>query len=70
MPKPRAGYHDLVTQIPEVLWVRLEADATARGASLTRTLVLILQKHYKVPDADLPKPRRAGRPRKPREGTT
>lgn len=61
MTKPRAGYHTLVTQIPDVLWDALCADAARNGVSATRALTRVLQKHYRVPADKLPPPQRAGR---------
>lgn len=61
MTKSREGYHNLFVQIPDVCWAALDADARERGESVARTLAHILQRHYRIKNELMPRPRRAGR---------
>jgi hypothetical protein len=51
-------------QLPEVIWKHVEADVERTGLSATKILINILATRYKVPAADLPKPKKTGRPTK------
>lgn len=51
MPKPREGFHDLVTQIPEELWRALCGEAGTESRSATGQLIHILRQRYG--DADM-----------------
>lgn len=64
MTKDREGFHVLFAQVPAIIWDRLEEESARRGESMAKTLTRILQKNYRIPDESLPKPKRAGRPRK------
>lgn len=66
MVRQRKGFHTIGAEIPVALWEKLCAEADMAGESATKTLTRILAKHYKVDTATLPKPKRAGRPRKDR----
>lgn len=62
MPKPREGFHNFLVQIPDEIWDRLCARAEADpSASIAGLVNVILAKHFKIPLASLPKPKRAGR---------
>jgi len=64
MTKERPGYMTLNTQLPSVLWQKLDEEASDRGKSVARLLAEILMKRYKVADDELPQPRRPGRPKR------
>lgn len=64
MTKRRPGYHDMLAQIPDVLWEKLCEDAEREEESATKVLIRILARHYKISREELPKPKKAGRPPK------
>ena len=60
MTKKREGFHNLLVQLPDVVFAALDADAQSQGESVARVLTRILQRHYRIKDDLIPKPRRAG----------
>jgi hypothetical protein len=64
MTRKRVGYHNVSTQLPDVLWQRLCNDADDGGVSVARVLARIVARHYRVDAEQMPKPRRPGRPPK------
>jgi hypothetical protein len=46
MAKPREGYHDMFTQIPEALWQALNEEAARSMRNATTQLIWILQERY------------------------
>jgi len=52
--------------IPDIVWELVEAEAELLGLSATKVVTLALAAHFKLSKDKLPKPRRIGRPRKPR----
>lgn len=61
MTKKREGFHNFLVQLPDVVFAALDEDARARGESAARVATRILQRHYRIKDELIPKPKRAGR---------
>lgn len=61
MPKERAGYHNLTTQLTEAAWQKLSADAAERNQSVAQVLNEILHAHYRISLRKIPPRKRPGR---------
>lgn len=64
MPRPRNGYHNLTTQIPEAHWLALSGDAKTRRLSVADLLTRLIGKAYRIPSENVPPKNPGGRPRK------
>jgi hypothetical protein len=62
MPRISPGFRPLFVQIPETLFDKLAADANESGRSMGEIVTRLLRREYKVPEEDLPRRRRSGRP--------
>lgn len=59
---PRPGFHDYALEMPDVIWQKLCDESEKTGKSIVKIIVGELQARYKIPEKDMPKPRRMGRP--------
>lgn len=64
MTQEREGYHNLTTQIPQVVWDAISKEADLTGESAAKIITRIVAKHFRIKPDVLPKPKRAGRPPK------
>lgn len=61
MTAEREGYRYFGAHLADAVWEALLADAERSGESVTKQLNEVLRAYYKIPAAEMPRPKRVGR---------
>lgn len=68
MTRHKKGFRHLFVEVPEVVWDWIAAQAEARSVSMAAFVTELVREQAGIPESDLPKRQRAGRPRKRAKG--